>query len=107
MTYDLATDSYEWLTEEELLSFDIYNSAPGVSYILEVDLHYPSNIHHDHNDLPMAVEKRHLGLEDLSKQQKEQYKCMQGKLKHTFSQQRLCLTLYDKKKLVVYVKNLR
>ena len=38
-----------------------YNDDSDVGYTLEVDLHYPKELHNLHNDYPLAPEKIKLG----------------------------------------------
>ena len=56
----------------------------GVGYVLEVDVKYPRELHHHHNDLPFMCEKiRVSGVE------------------------KLVPNLHDKKKYVIHVKALK
>ena len=52
MSKPLPTDSFEWMTDEEL-----QNWSNGKGCILEVDLEYPKELHDDHNEYPLAPER--------------------------------------------------
>jgi len=39
-------------------------------FVLEVDLEYPANLHDDHNDYPLAVERFDIKVENLSEEQR-------------------------------------
>lgn len=88
MTQKLPLKNFVWVEEEELenitkriKSFDCNSDT---SYILEVDVEYPENLHDLHNDYPFLPEKLNVGKSE-----------------------RLCATLYDKKNYVVHIKNLK
>jgi hypothetical protein len=59
MSQHLPTGKFKWLSEDQISKLDVVNvpndNAEG--YILEVDLEYPSEIHDNHNDYPLAPEK--------------------------------------------------
>ena len=59
MSQSLPTGEFDWLTEQEIAELDITNVADDneEGYILEVDLHYPAELHDLHNDYPLAPEK--------------------------------------------------
>ena len=63
--YGLGTSKYlpyvgfKWLTQKKFDKFNVNsiseNSYDG--YILEIDLHYPDELHELHNDYPLTPEK--------------------------------------------------
>ncbi|XP_074026081.1 uncharacterized protein [Leptinotarsa decemlineata] len=58
MSQSLPFGGFTWLTASEICQLDI-NSIPDDSpqgYILEVDVHYPVELHDLHSDLPFLVE---------------------------------------------------
>ncbi|XP_028416044.1 uncharacterized protein LOC114539626 [Dendronephthya gigantea] len=59
MSQPLPTGEFDWLTDQEIAELDITDVADDdeKGYILEVDLHYPSDLHDLHNDYPLAPEK--------------------------------------------------
>lgn len=59
MMQKLPTGNFNFLNEQEIQQFDVMNVSNDndYGYILEVDLHYPPEIHNDHSDLPFAAEK--------------------------------------------------
>ena len=59
MASHLPTGDFKWFESEDIENFDCHaiedDSSKG--YVLEVDLEYPANLHHDHNDLPFCPEQ--------------------------------------------------
>ena len=51
MSKPLPTHGFEWMTVDELETWELH------SCILEVDLEYPKNLHDLHNDYPLAPEQ--------------------------------------------------
>ncbi|KAL4148739.1 hypothetical protein QTP88_002907 [Uroleucon formosanum] len=85
MSKYLPTGDFKWV--DSLKDFDVMNisdkSCKG--YILEVDLHYPKELHDLHSDFPLAPE-RHFDNKQLPK---------------------LLTTLYDKKKYIIHYETLK
>ena len=57
MSEKLPTSGFKWidpLTEDFIMNYD---DDSNVGYTLEVDLHYPKELHNLHNDYPLAPEK--------------------------------------------------
>ena len=50
---------FKWLNQEEISDFYLnsFSQNSSIGYILEVALEYPSELHHLHNDYPLAPEK--------------------------------------------------
>ena len=85
MSQKLPISNFEWcddVTEKIVREYD----DGEISYVLEVDLHYPKELHDLHNDYPLAP---------------IQYK-PDGSKCH-----KLCLTFEDKKDYIVHIKNLK
>ena len=51
MCENLPVRGFQWMSEEEL------NSWESIACILEVDLEYPEDLHDLHNDYPLAPER--------------------------------------------------
>ena len=58
MSQYLPTSGFRWLTEKEINKIDLtkYTEDSEKGVILEVDLEYPQELHHIHNDYPLAPE---------------------------------------------------
>ena len=58
MSQPLPTHEFDWLTEKEIKSivFTKVKDDADEGYVLEVDLEYPEEIHHQHADYPLAPE---------------------------------------------------
>uniref|UniRef100_A0A6P7GY74 Uncharacterized protein LOC114344439 n=1 Tax=Diabrotica virgifera virgifera TaxID=50390 RepID=A0A6P7GY74_DIAVI len=88
MSQPLPWKNFKWLSDQEIEQFNVFdiddNGEKG--YMLEVDLHYPPNIHEQHNDLPFCPES---------------IIPPRGKFK------KLIPNLYDKKKYVLHYRNLK
>ena len=84
MSKKLPISGFKWiepLTEDFIMN---YNDDSDLGYTLEVDLHYPKELHDLHNDYPLAPERKKLG------------QC-----------EKLCGTFYDKINYVVDIRNLK
>lgn len=59
MMQKLPTKNFRFLENDEIANVDIsrLSNDSDTGYILEVDLHYPPEIHDAHSDLPFAPEK--------------------------------------------------
>jgi len=88
-------------TKEQIMKLK-ENSRIG--WILEVDLEYPEELHESHNSYPLAPEKKAIGVEQMSGNQK----IMMEDLGLDFSKsEKLVLTLEDKSQYVVLYRNLQ
>ncbi|XP_053597646.1 uncharacterized protein LOC106693382 [Microplitis demolitor] len=62
MSMPLPKGSFEWVYPPDDLSFDVDNvdqflsDIDNVGYVLDVDLHYPQELHDLHKDLPLCPE---------------------------------------------------
>ena len=70
------------------------------AFFVEVDLAYPSELHIDHQDLPLAPEKLVIQSDWLSEY------CSEFNEKRNADVPRLVETLFDKKNYICHIKNL-
>ena len=56
MLEPLPVDGFKWTRKDELEKWKEFLEQEGVGCVLEVDLEYPSELHDDHNDYPLAPE---------------------------------------------------
>ena len=84
---------------------DIRSIGPNAKkgYILEVNLEYPAELHEEHNDFPLAPEKRKVQKEWFPPYQQK----LLAELGHSLETAKLMLTLLDKEKYVVHCRNLQ
>ena len=101
MSQKLPSGDFRWIPSPDLDSYD-ENSAKGL--ILEVHLEYPPELHHLHNDYPLAPEKMVVREEMLSKYSREildREGMTIGKVG------KLIPNLRDKEKYVLHYRNLQ
>ena len=69
MSQYLPYSGFKWLNQKEISDFCLNSieEKNSISYILEVDLEYPSELHKLHNDYPLASEKLEISQNMLSK----------------------------------------
>ena len=85
MSMKLPTHGFKWLTGGEIEKiYENRHNLNKMPCILEVDIHYPKELHDKHNDYPLCPEK---------------VKCKNGV-------EKLIPNLRDKKKYVLHYKNL-
>ena len=68
MKMKLPHRNFQWLSDTEIESFNV-NDIPDnrdEGYVLEVDLHYPKELHDLHSDYPLAPEKMEITNDMLS-----------------------------------------
>ena len=92
----LSYSDFKWLSGK------VGKRQKGKGWILEVDLEYPKELHANHNDYPLAPEKLSIKEEWLSPYQTE---LLENKSMINIS--KLVPNLMDKKKYVVYYRNLQ
>ena len=58
MSEPLPTGGFDWLTKEQIATFDIQKVLEdgATGFILEVDLAYDEHLHDSHSDYPLAPE---------------------------------------------------
>ena len=108
MSRPLPYRNFKWLqnkpkTISEWLQY-INTKKYGIGKIYEVDLEYPDELHHLHNDYPCAAEKIKVTdemLSDYCKDIKKKFKISSGNV------HKLIPTLNDKEKYVLHEKNLK
>ena len=102
----LPEKEFYWLNEDEIDQLDTMNIADDsdTGFILEVDLDYPSCLHEEHNDYPMAVESVKISKDMLSPFTKELEKEL--KLKHKPCT-KLVPNLHPKEKYVLHYRILK
>ncbi len=106
MMQHLPCGNFKWReVTEELINQIVDQSVEDVGYILEVDLEYPSCLHDDHNDFPLAPEKIKTKYVNLSPYAR--YLCDKFNLKCNLNVVKLIPTLAEKKNYVLYYKNLQ
>ena len=57
MSQKLSFENFRWIDCPEYINLDSYDENSAKVLILEVDLEYPEELHHLHNDYPCAPEK--------------------------------------------------
>ena len=66
MSQKLPSGNFHWIPCPEYINLDSYDENSAKGLILEVDLKYPPELHHFHNDYPCAPEKMTVKPEMLS-----------------------------------------
>ena len=77
---------FKWVDSISIDTIMSYDENSDIGYTLEVDLHYPKELHDLHNDYPLAPERY--------------------KPEGSFCE-KLCGTFYDKKDYIIDIRNLR
>ena len=85
MNRPLPYKDFKWIDCISIDTIMNYDESSDVGYTLEVDLHYPKELHDLHNDYPLAAER---------------YK-PNGSVC-----EKLCGTFYDKKDYIIDIRNL-
>ena len=86
MNRPLPYKDFKWVDSISIDTIMNYDENSDVGYTLEVDLHYPKELHDSHNDYPLSPER---------------YKPM-----GSFCE-KLCGTFYDKKDYIIDIRNLK
>ena len=86
MNRPLPYKDFKWVDSISIDTIMNYDENSDIGYTLEVDLHYPKELHDLHNDYPLAPERY--------------------KPEGSFCE-KLCGTFYDKKDYIIDIRNLR
>ncbi|XP_053205601.1 uncharacterized protein LOC128392015 [Panonychus citri] len=99
---------YAWknFDDEEAVLRDLRFSS-GYNYIYEVDLEYPSELHDEHDDFPLAPHKLKIDNEMLSPYAKRIVEKLQERGHHSVSSEKLVATFLKREKYVVHGLNLK
>ena len=106
MSQFMPWGEFKWLTDEQISQFCL-NDIPDDSelgYILEVDLEYPTTLHDNHSDYPLAPESMKISNEMLSPFSQKLKENLQVKGQPTT---KLIPNLHDKTKYITHYKNLK
>ena len=104
MSQKLPSGDFRWIPCPDAINLDSYDENSAKGLILEVDLEYPKELHHLHNDYPLAPEKIEVKEEMLSDYSRE----ILGREGMTISKvQKLIPNLRDKKEYVLHYRNLQ
>ena len=111
MLFNLPTEDYRFedikfiKKLERTLKKGIYFNLKNRGMFLEVDLHYPKELHVHHSDFPLAPEKYKVTYNELSPLNKFLYNNMkQPDSYHTFSEEKLIPTFHGRKKYILHFK---
>jgi len=66
LSQPLPTGQFRFLDNPEVFDIDSVDCDGDTGYVLEVDLEYPSHLHDDHNDYPLAPEHMTVTKEMIS-----------------------------------------
>jgi hypothetical protein len=86
MNRPLPYKDFKWVDSISVDTIMNYDEKSDIGYTLEVDLHYPKELHDLHNDYPLAPERY--------------------KPEGSFCEN-LCGTFYDKKDYIIEIRNLK
>ena len=101
MMKKLPKDGYRWLECNSIQElFRKYEADSSVGFFVEVDLSYPSCIHDEHYDFPLAPEKLFIKDDWLSPYNRK----LAG---NRAPVPKLVETLFDKKRYVCHIENLK
>jgi hypothetical protein len=62
MNRPLPYSEFQWISPITIDTIMNYDENRQIGYTLEVDLHYPKELHDKHNDYPLAPERMKLGI---------------------------------------------
>ncbi|XP_053209662.1 uncharacterized protein LOC128393504 [Panonychus citri] len=103
----LPTYNFKWVEDFDEMIIKIKNGDEDKGYILEVDLEYPTHLHDWHDDYPLAVEKLTIHEDKLSPHQTHILQLMGEIGRKRVATEKLIPNLMDKKKYIIYYKNLK
>ena len=103
----LPYDQFSWLEENNFKKIDWsrIKTDSKFGYILEVDLHYPKDLHTSHENFPLAPENICVEFENLSPFAKKSL--FRSNQKKTYSDIKLSSTFHDRKNYILHFKNLK
>ena len=106
MVQPIPISDFKWVEEKDLQSFNVMTvpDDADTGYFLEVDLHYPKELHNLHSDYPLAPEKMLISHEMLSPYQQQLKQDLDYKPARV---EKLLPNLWDKEKYVVHYRNLK
>jgi len=109
MLSPLPYKDFKMMTQEELENINIESlrEEDGKGYIFSVDLDYSPHLHNSHNDLPLAVEKRKIRIEEISPTQEHLIHMYNKVISKPLGGEKLVMTLYPKQNYIVYYKTLQ
>lgn len=110
MSMKLPYKNFKWVDVEKFTPDFIlsYDDESNIGYSLEVDLDYPRDLHHLHNDYPLAPELLEITSDILSDYTKARADYLFDTLgKRNILSTKLCPNLLDKKNYVVDIRNLK
>ena len=102
MSQHLPVGGFRFLTDDEIAQID-FTAVPDdsdIGYVVECDLEYPSELHDNHNDYPLAPEHMTITQDQLSEF------CKSMNMKHVMVE-KLIGTLQTKIKYKVHYRNLK
>ena len=99
MLCKLPSGNFRFLEDPENFNFRSAQYDDDTGYILEVDMQYPEELHDRHSDLPLGPEHLKVTPDMLSEYSKND-SSFRG-------QTALTPNLYDKRKYVLYIKNIQ
>ena len=106
--YEIALCNLKWSNDIKTTDDVMEYEDNDIGYLLEVDLHYPKHLHDHHKDYPLAPELMSVKENMVSDVSKDIYKCYNdGKTVRDEKTSKLLLTLYDKDKYVIHIRNLK
>ena len=101
MSQYLPTGGFQWVNYTDQILDTPADSSTG--FILEVDLDYPTSLHQQHNDYPLAPEKMKVSKDQMSPYQK----MLIDGLGVSISCEKLVPNLMDKSRYVLHYRNLQ
>ena len=102
----LPKEKFRWLSATELINFDVHQDLNGEKgYFIECDLHYPSRLHDEHSNFPLAPEILEVRYENLSPYVKMAIEKTEGWKQ--YKDVKLMSTFHDKLNYVTHARNLQ
>ena len=98
LSQPLPTGKFRFLDNPEVFDIDYVDCDGDTGYVLEVDLQYPSHLHDDHNDYPLAPEHMTVTKEMISDYNRDSL---------FVGQSCLVPNLNDKIKYVTHIRNVK